>query len=657
MEYNNIYGIQRVPETEVRNGFDIASTTTGAAAQGAKIGSQFGPLGAGIGALAGGAMGFFGAEVGQKQEELMLQGDQAHNKFVNNLEGRNLRTNNMVRAQASRGLFSNKYMMAEIEGDGSRKYQEGIGEIHVDKNFNVKTIASGAPTHEEGGMDVLMEEGDVVFPTQGDKSKFQKVLSAIKRYKLNGDSKAKTFLEKERDKLPTDEDYGYSKSGKNMYPDGVQFKTRESLESYMKKQNPTASVDTISQMSDRYIDRFPDRVGFQTKTTVEENAEYYGDIPGKDTFDFSGGNVITGKGSVAQKEEDLGKSSFKIIEDYDNAYDYKLNQTTGEVFTKKKGSDKWESLQKQQLGKTENKNKWDKEAPVVNNDIVRNRVFGEWKPPTNSVETSDQNNKITNQINLNSGVENLVVDEVGDSIEKEDTENGYSPILRDQGPVTGDSTDGISMDELTQIKNRNNPLKYSSALNNLIQGTKPYDRVTRRYYTPDEFKYEDRSQAQRRAVTEQRNFASQQLRGKGLSIGQQQGYQGQIGARYLRGQEAINEREAQRADQIDYMNTNSFNESRRFNLNLANTYDDLDARNKAARQAYNDQFYSDVSTLAQIDEQRKYIMDRDNRAFGMDKVRMGLMGDIYPNYTISPNDLGNVKFRKKAYQMLGQENK
>lgn len=216
---DNIYGIQRVRETNVRTEGDILEGTAGAAAQGAKAGSAFGPWGTAIGGAAGLVVGAHAGIAGQRLEERQLAQDESRNDFVDNLEGRGHRTQQVVGKQARNGMKANRYVMAEIEGDGGR-YEEGIGEIHVDKNFNIKRIAAGEPTHEEGGVKVAMEEGDSVFNTQTSKKKFSKIRSLLNRYK-NGDERALKALKKERDKLPTDEDYENVESETRSYEGGV----------------------------------------------------------------------------------------------------------------------------------------------------------------------------------------------------------------------------------------------------------------------------------------------------------------------------------------------------------------------------------------------------------------------------------------------------
>jgi hypothetical protein len=68
-------------------------------------------------------------------------------------------------------------------------------EIHTDKNFNLKNL--GTTPHSKGGDKVLAEEGDVVFPTQNSKAKYNKVMKALREKDIPS-------LKREQAKLPKD---------------------------------------------------------------------------------------------------------------------------------------------------------------------------------------------------------------------------------------------------------------------------------------------------------------------------------------------------------------------------------------------------------------------------------------------------------------------
>jgi hypothetical protein len=830
---DNIYGIQRTPEPEVRDGWDMAMGTTSAMAAGAKIGANFGPIGAGVGAVAGAAMGFWGQEAGKFQEEQQLEKAEQFNRFTDLLEDRSLRTNTYVAAQAEHGMNVNKYSqgMVEMEGDGSGDPIEGLSEVHTDKDYNIKNIMPGGPSHEQGGIDLpsndpnhkvvaaqgykkemegkALEKGDVIFPWQNDARKYKKGLSMIKRYKLNGDPRAKKWLDREVAQLPSDEDYGYApkqtaskgmkysagkgnhratlrkllrqaeKDGQafpftkeeigkmtnqdaaqwlgenghlqqeqepNQYPDG--YKSRDELTKFMTEQSPTSSPEIIDMMVNKYIEQNPDQIGWdvnteqtgfgtpaQDETIVSENSGYdwriesspdfttditadeladkassggltpyisrpdntgstgyMAAVPGSfmplslrtdgegNQYDYFG-NPIDGTMQnlpddgtsstfenlveVANKNNPPDNSSsndvesdnaadivkkttttntgtpttntgtnsgggnvngtttnvsteptYKIVTDYKppgqkkaDDWEYRLNEQTGHVDVRKKGHKQWKDPSKS--WNQRNRNVGDAEAPKTNMEITRKRVFGDWSPPEKKVEQ-----KVVEKPEVKT------TPTVTDPVEPKDEPTDETTTTDDttgEDKVLDDTVDKVKEKRKWLSGDPRDSLKWSSALHNLAMGSKAAEQVERRYMTPEELTYNDRSYSQRRAVAEQRNAANAMLRGKGLSIGQQQGYLAQTGAQALRSHEAINEREAQRADQIDQYNVGQLNQAKQLNINLANQYDTWDAQNRAARQKYTDQAMADVSELAQWDENKRYMMSRDAKA---DEIQM-----------------------------------
>jgi hypothetical protein len=200
-------------------------------------------------------------------------------------------------------------------------------------------------------------------------------------------------------------------------------------------------------------------------------------------------------------------------------------------------------------------------------------------------------------------------------------------------------------EDINTIENRRNPLKYTSVINKMIQGSKPADLVKRRFYDPEEQEYVDRSEAQRQANIARANAARLTSRGSARSLGQRQAYESQIGSQYLSEAERINEAEARRADAIASGNVAARNAAEQFNLNLANQYDMYDDQARAAKQKYLDVAASDVSKLAQLEEQKRYMMDRDRKKNKMQMASVGLLGT--PNFSFDPNDPFDVRYKKK----------
>ena len=202
--------------------------------------------------------------------------------------------------------------------------------------------------------------------------------------------------------------------------------------------------------------------------------------------------------------------------------------------------------------------------------------------------------------------------------------------------------------EVPTIEENQNPLKYVNVLNNIVQGTKTAEKTTRRYFTPEKLNAVDRSYAIRNAIIEERNAERESLRGKGLSAGQQQGYMGQIGSRYLGKMEEVNEREAQKADEIQKYNAASRMQAAQSNLGLANQYDTQDTQNRAMRQNYINAASQETAQIGDISEQRRYMIDKDNKDYQMEKIRYKFTGteNMKPELDSNGQPTGRYTFRK-----------
>lgn len=588
MATGNVYGVQKMDEPEVRNGLDIAMSSSSLAAQGAKAGSAFGPWGTAAGAVAGLGMGVVGGMQGQRKEEEALAGAEAHNEFVENLEGREGRTTTNVRAQAKYGMkANNKYETAEIEGDGSGSV-EGIGEIHVDKNYNIKNIAKGARRHEDGGFKIDdLAEDDIIFPTQNSTKEYNRTMAAIKRWKLNGDQKAKKYLDGKAKQLPTDADYGYDEKGKYSAGRGdKEMSSRDRLREMSLKEDMGLTRRQIRMMSDEDADA-----------------------------------------TIAKYTNGKGKNSTS-------------NDPWDKLFNK---SETWDPATLQQYVQDNNLNYDDisNEAskrginiPAGSLGVGSTNTAGNWGPMTAKFFSKDPNAPAT-ATNTNATNANANTTAPTTTVDDTQVERRYS-----QADVDNDEL----WNDINTIEEYNNPLKYASSLNKGAMSLKDTDKVERRFVTPEEVEYEDRSATQRRTTAEQRNFETQRLRGKGLSAGQVQAYGNQIGSRYLRANEAINEREAARQDGIDASNVGVRNQAELTNLNLANKYDMEDDQADAAKQKYRDEFYSDVSKHAMVDEQGKYMRSKNRKQNKVAQATARMLGTT--EFGFDPNNpLNGVQFK------------
>jgi len=685
MAQGNVYGVQKLEETDVRSDLDMAMGATSAMAQGAQIGSQFGPWGTAAGAVGGLALGVAGQKKGLRLEEERKVITDSQREFVDNLEGRDFRENTLVRAQArygmnKKGRYDNveSAEVVEIEGDGSGS-PNGIGEIHVDKNYNIKNIAKGSQRHEDGGHVVNnLEKDDIIFPTQNSEKEYNRIMGAIKKYKLNGDSRAKKYLDKKRDKLPTDEDYGYNSDTNKEYPDGFKGGEADNPKAQLKQLMETSGINLSRRQLRRMTDTeamdmvhsFADDPTitaanpniYRVPVSDENPAEAAADI-GKNTQGQTG-SVVTGSGSMQQKKDgapDINQgSAWDVLFDRGKSWDEdtikKYAEENNLKFTdvSKEAEARGIDIPEGSLGKGDSDRSvnWGPKTaaffsatetdttpkvqpqhpthqPIADKSAVTNtpqvRQYEASPSEVLSPEAQEQFDPLRNGTLGDDG--STVYDDSGNVKGYIDPETGeYTAGEREKEPTEAELRSAEAWEEIHNIDEHNNPLKYASVANKIAKGSEAIDPVERRFYTPDRYEYEDRSASDRRATTEQRNYATQQLRGKGLSVGQQQAYQNQIGSRYLNQMEGINEREAQRQDNVDAQNVALMNQAEMSNLQLANQYDTFDDQAEAARQRYMDEAMSDVSKFAQLDEQKRYMMDRDKKRNMMQMGTVGMVG-------------------------------
>lgn len=617
----NAYGIQKVEETNVRTNKDIALSTGSMALQGAQMGSQFGPIGAGVGAIGMGAAGLIKSKSGKRKEERALEGEEARNEFVDNLEGRSMRNPYEVNQQAKNGMNFSKYnqVAVEIEGDGSGD-PNGIGEVHVDKNYNIKNMAVGAPTHDEGGVKIPVDkkyrkglsnvdaieqekgltDKDIIFPWQKDEKKFRKGMRMIKQFKLNRDPKAKEWLDNQVAQLPTNADYAHDEEQTRQYGNG--------LKADMRRLSRDKKIDLtrkdIKAMSDGDIEAF-----LQDYTSNNE-------APRADEQDFIKSNAISPQGDMPDAVAGIQPPQYKEFPDHDKKWDYRVDQQTGGTDVKLKAEKNWRPKSASWDQKNAN------EGGLTNEQLTQQRVQPDWKAPQTKHPSAN-----TTGIDPLTPVDYDKDGPTGDIDNKKvspaqwpDWSEGYE---KDPTKPKAPTTDQQRYDG--DVGNYNNPLKYASVANNFMTGMDTVDKVTRRDYTPELQTYTDRSDSARSANVEQRNFMSKQSQnrvGRSGSLGTQ----AQVGAQYMRNAERINEGEAKRFDATERDNTQTLNKAKYVNYQAAGRYDQVDAQSEAVRKAYKDKAYSGVSELAQLGEQRQYQRNRDLRKEQMQIDALPLVG-------------------------------
>jgi hypothetical protein len=584
-----MYGIQKVPETEVRSNGDLAMGTASGAAIGAQAGSSFGVAGTIAGGFIGGAAGLFGGMAGQDEEKKMLTKQQDRNDFVDSLSGRGQRADVEVARQAENGMNANKSMVAEIEGDGGR--YKGIGEIHVDKNFNIKTVAAGAPKHEEGGYMISMEEGDAVFPTQNNEKDFRSALNDLKRYNVYGDKRALKRLEKRRDSLPTNEDYGYAENGLR-YNEGVNLDGRT---------NTPYSSEVQQAMADEQNPEVPYRRGSEMEDEYEEKSA--------------------------------------------NGWDYKLNKTTGELQVKKKGAKNWKTREK-----AWGVNNTNKPGTATNEQETIEAVFPGYKKPVGLPDQKDRYD-IPSTLTETGGVTDVKapvnqeqVETPAEAVKKE------TAAKKNNTPTKKEQTSGSGQG--SQMSNDMNRLmKYSSVMNNLARGAEPAEQTLRRQMSFNPQEYEDQSAGARAGAIENRNFMTKAVNSVGRNINL--GVNEQIGNQYYRANEAINQKERLLRYENDRYNNQQGNQVNQANVTMAREDDDKDAMNRAATRKYQDTAAVEMAELGQYGEQMDYAKNLDSLKMAQDERSMRYLGTRKYNFDQNQNlqYRGKPQSNEEFYQL------
>lgn len=708
-DQGNIYGIQKVPETEVRSSGDIAMGAGQGAAMGAQAGMMFGPIGAAAGGVIGAGVGLAGGIIGKRQEEYERNKEEGINEFVENLEGRSLRTNYMVAQQAEHGMNAGKYMMAEIEGDGSRKYGEGIGEIHVDKNFNIKSVANGAPTHEEGGMKVMMEEGDVVFPTQNSKKKYNQIMSDIRRYKM-GDERALKRLKKERDKLPTDEDYGYvAREGLRMYNDGLRSAASYE-EAYKMADEQLGLIPYTGDERERMIlqalsdagwnpddPSAPNSLAAATAERNELDPDGDGNIakPSSEYFDRfkkaaeENGLDVSSLQSVIRGSDRSQAGVRERLKDFEidpDQYAQFLDDFVGEgtnITGRHTGSISTigpkttevtaglaEALDQDDVSRSNqwvnNMDRYDELGqPTFPSPVEETTTDGSTDPEFTGFMNSG---KDPSQIFLKPDAN--IYEEIGpDNLPESAREAGeasggylannssFSPGAESaKNKVNKEKSEGrFTMDDVAGAVN--NFGKYSSALYNLAKGLEPAEKVTRRSIALNPYTYRDTSAQARSENVENRNFMARQFQGRVDRSGSL-GTMAQVSDAYLDQSERINAGERQRQFAVEQANNQLINQVQAQNVQIARQDDQLDAANRGAQEAFLGNAAKQASELAMLGEQRQYMMSVDEARMEMEKDARKYIGTKDfgvaddGNIAYQPNTKKETKLAPGSYTML-----
>jgi hypothetical protein len=431
-------------------------------------------------------------------------------------------------------------------------------EIHTDKNFNLKNL--GSTPHSKGGDKVLAEEGDVVFPTQNSKAKYNKIMKALREKDI-------PTLKGEQAKLPSDSGKKY-RNGVN----SIETETEEERRARVKKERAgeQAPVKDKKKEAEERAAEAKRRKEKGLLNSIEEylfgssdNEEPTNTTPTEDNKKEDKPPVVKEEAPVVvqpvktiKKDTTPAKTPLKrdpVVEAIQ-----KSNGLTGKKVDGISGGETWEAIRK---------------------TLKTN----------NSKYTQPTEEQILKDLDLTTKVKDKDQDKIDFGKRFEE----YNRLVSD-----GKATKLLTPEEyISKNPPKDEPEKvgYGAALDtamelapiasNLGKGLfGKVDKVERNYLTPELEKYTDLSANARAKSSQMYNAQKSNARNTaGGSIANMRSNMQQSANDEAIRQSDINIQEAGRQTDINARNNQLLNNAKGINLDLKNKYNEIDAASKGAK--------------------------------------------------------------------------
>jgi hypothetical protein len=515
---------------------DTSQAALGSGLKYASMGAQLGSVIPGIGTVVGAGLGLVGGAaagiIGANKANKLVEGKrhtEANEKFNDTIQ-----TDTPIQKKQFKKGGTAKQQVIEIEG-------KQAPEIHTDKSMTqVKSL--GTTPHSKGGDKVLAQEGDVVFPTQNNPEKYNKIMKAIREKDL-------PTLKKEKSKLPKDTaprkySGGTESIGKR---DGIQ---RDANGKIISRKNVFSEPGVLKD----------NKITNRTNNTVIS----------KPLADPSKEMLAIGQSLVN------GQPAKKVAAPSQGMLDIGKSLAAGGSGAPIK----------------------EKILPTVN--ITAKRESGERKGGKKS--TAKSNFKINpneflpkSGLGLDTDITGIETKETQAGIDKDTWDSRMAKVGKNYigDEIAEQANKHEAVKQITNQKSTGDPLKdhlnsaleLAPALYNLGQGLfGKTETVDRQYLNPDKIKYNDlsaelRSQsnaAERTAQSNARNLS-------GGNVGNARANSQAASNENLGRLGQINAQEAVRHDTINTANVEIGNQAKGANLQLKNQYDELDAQNRAIK--------------------------------------------------------------------------
>lgn len=522
---------------------DGTSSVGGAIAKGAgagaAVGAMAGPIGAAVGGVIGGAVSGIGTALKNKKIK-------AANK---ELEDKKAIARTSGAIQVATNTQAPMYEFGTAAAEMSQPVEVEKDELVLRKNplgkFKVVADFKGGKSHEQGGEDYVLKEGDIVFP--GKKRK------QIRDFVSTGNHAA---IETERLKLP-----------KDLPADGEMARgtSGDSRSIWSKMFDPTGGGSNINIPKS------------QSSNSLTRDWEFSLNPP-RGPIPFTSGSGLLDSSWMERRAED-GWEPF--------------DPTLAE------GSS--ESTDPQGTVPTTSSPKIQERSPEEFVPFVNGRYINREDVPT--IDTKSIESRMADREKGNAEYairmkEQRVRDAAQDKIDKKqarkDVRSGSSNTL---GEVS----------------------QYFPGAANMLRGLRTPEKVDRNYISPETVRYTDQSAGARRdADIQSRIDMENASRFSGGSAQVARAGKAMASGDKLKRKQEINAQESARATQIEAGNVGIRNQAKAANLDLDMQYDQMDAQNRAAVDAYMDQGLHDIGRAgSQIAQDRK--------AEGMQRAMMELM--------------------------------
>jgi len=213
----------------------------------------------------------------------------------------------------------------------------------------------------------------------------------------------------------------------------------------------------------------------------------------------------------------------------------------------------------------------------------------------------------------------------------------FGAVVKD---VFGKAKGYANKEDAAGRTNISKALDYTSSIATLGKSLKKPETVSRNFLSPDKIEYKDRSSKVRQDVMDASKIESSNIdRMTGGNAGVALANKRASVANKMKAMTSINVAEVSRADQIKARNVGEKSRVKAINLELVNKYNELDAQNRAASGAYQDQAISDMNRI-----RNQQITDELNAK--RDKRMLEMVKSNNPNVVV--DDSGKLTTKGKA---------